>query len=83
MVLIAAAIVLLLNIAVASLRIGLGPDARNRLTGLLLLSTSGTAVLILLAQATDMPALRDAALALVALAALIVIVRVVGERART
>ncbi|MBB3038644.1 hypothetical protein [Hoyosella altamirensis] len=77
-----AAIVLLLNIVVASARIGLGPDARNRLTGLLLLSTTGTAVLVLLAQAMDVPALRDAALALVALAALIIIVRIVGEKAR-
>lgn len=48
--------------------------------GLALLSTTGTAVLLLLAEATQTPALRDAALALVALAALIVAVRVLTAR---
>ncbi|MBN4926201.1 hypothetical protein IEU95_05130 [Hoyosella rhizosphaerae] len=77
-----AALVLLANIVVAGWRIVRGPSSRDRLMGLLLLTTTGTAVLLILAQATEMAALRDAALALVALAALIVIVRVAGEQAR-
>ncbi|GGC61323.1 hypothetical protein [Hoyosella rhizosphaerae] len=80
--LVVAALVLLANIVVAGWRIVRGPSSRDRLMGLLLLTTTGTAVLLILAQATEMAALRDAALALVALAALIVIVRVAGEQAR-
>lgn len=47
---------------------------------LALVSTTGVAVLAVLAQATDLPALRDAALALAVVAALTVAVRIVGER---
>lgn len=56
-------------------RVARGPSVPERLMGLALLSSTGTAILLLLAEATDTPALRDAALTLVALAALIVCVR--------
>ncbi|EOM74321.1 hypothetical protein Rrhod_4465 [Rhodococcus rhodnii LMG 5362] len=67
---------------VSSSRILRGPSTRDRLTALLLLSTTGAAALALLAEALDTPALRDAALAIVALATIIVFVRVSAERRR-
>jgi multicomponent Na+:H+ antiporter subunit F len=77
----AAAAFLLLNVLIGLIRVVRGPSMRDRLLALLLLSTTGVAVLALLAVLTGLPALRDAALALVALATLIVVVRVTSERA--
>lgn len=74
------AAVLLGNLLVGLVRVARGPSARDRLSGLLLLSTTGVAVLVVLAHALAVPALRDAGLALVALAAVIVVVRVTAER---
>lgn len=62
------------------IRVARGPSVHDRLLGLALLSSGGTAALLLLAEAMQTPALRDAALALVTLAALIVAVRTVAER---
>lgn len=75
-----AAVILVVNFLVSSTRILRGPSSRDRLSALLLLSTTGAAVLCVLAVAMDTPPLRDAALAIVALAAVTVVVRVVGER---
>lgn len=61
-------------------RVGIGPSVRDRVMGLALVSTTGTAVLIVLAEATGIAALRDAALALAVVAALVIAVRVVGEK---
>ena len=80
--LLVAAAVLVLNVLVPAARVLRGPTTRDRATALLLLSTTGTAALVVLAAATDDPALRDAALALVALSAVAVVVRVTAERAR-
>ncbi|GIG40529.1 hypothetical protein [Cellulomonas phragmiteti] len=80
--LLAATCALVLNIVVAGVRALRGPSTRDRMTALLLLSTTGSAALVVLAQAVDVPALRTAALVLVALASLTVVVRVTGERDR-
>ena len=76
----AAAVVLVLNFAVSAGRVLRGPSGRDRLSALVLLSTTGAAVLAVLATASDAPGLRDAALAVVALATVIVVARVVVER---
>lgn len=80
--LLAASGVLVLNLVVSAVRVLRGPTTRDRTTALLLLSTTGAAVLVLLAHAVGMPALRDTALAVVALASVIVLVRVSAERSR-
>ncbi|MCE0487996.1 hypothetical protein [Ornithinimicrobium sediminis] len=77
--LVAVAVFLLGTVLVGLVRVVRGPTARDRLTALLLLSTTGVAVLVVLGTAWDLPALRDTALALVALAALVVLVRVSAE----
>ncbi len=78
-VLLAVATFLLLNVLVGLARVLAGPSTRHRLLGVILLGTTGTALLAVLAEATDVAALRDTALALVALAALVVVVRVRAE----
>lgn len=75
-----AAIFLLLNVLVGLVRAFLGPSTRDRLTGFLFLGTTGVALLIVLAHLADVPALRDAALVLVTLAALVSVVRLQSER---
>lgn len=59
-----------------------GPTARYRLLVVALLGTTGTGALAVLAEAGDIPALRDAALVLIALATLVVAVRVRAEQPR-
>lgn len=81
--LVAVALFLLLNVLVGLLRVLWGPTTRDRLLGVVLLGTTGVALLAVLATVSDMPALRDAALALVALATLVVVVQVRGEEPRT
>jgi len=78
----AVATFLLLSVVVGLVRILRGPTARDRIMALMLLGTTGVALLIVLAAATGVAALRDGALALVALAALVVIVRIRAESAR-
>ncbi|OZF42005.1 monovalent cation/H+ antiporter complex subunit F [Rhodococcus sp. 14-2470-1a] len=73
---------LLLSLLVSLVRVVLGPSDRDRVMALALVSTTGVAVLLVLAQAIDTAALRDAALALAVVAALMVAVRIVGERQR-
>ncbi|RMI08954.1 monovalent cation/H+ antiporter complex subunit F [Cellulomonas triticagri] len=80
--LLVAASVLVLNVVVSAVRVLRGPSTRDRTSALLLLSTTGAAVLLVLGAATGVPTLRDAALALVALSAVTVLVRVSAERGR-
>jgi multicomponent Na+:H+ antiporter subunit F len=80
--LVAVATFLLLNVLVGLVRVLLGPSTRDRLLGVILLGTTGVALLAVLAEVTGLPALRDTALALVALAALVVVVRVRAEERR-
>lgn len=77
-----AAVVLAANLLVGVLRVSRGPDVRDRIAGLILLSTTGTAVLLVLAHTVDEPALRVVAAVVVALAAVIVVSLVVHERGR-
>lgn len=81
-VLYAAATFLLLNVMVAAVRVIRGPGDRDRMLALLLLGTTVAGLLAVLGQAMAVPALRDAALALVALAALVVLARVRSDGAR-
>lgn len=81
--LVAVALFLLLNVLVGLLRVLWGPTTRDRLLGVVLFGTTGVALLAVLATVSDMPALRDAALALVALATLVVVVQVRGKEPRT
>jgi multicomponent Na+:H+ antiporter subunit F len=81
--LVAVATFLLLNVLVGGARVLLGPSTRDRLLGVVLLGTTGVALLAVLAEVTGMPALRDTALALVALATLAVVVRIRAEERRS
>lgn len=72
----------MLNFLASSARVLLGPSGEDRVSALVLLSTTGAAVLALLAAVMDSSGLRDAALAIVALAAVIVIVRTVMQPGR-
>ena len=58
------ALVLLLNIVVGGLRVLRGPTPADRMLASQLFGTTGVALLLLLAQALDQPALRDVALVL-------------------
>jgi multicomponent Na+:H+ antiporter subunit F len=80
--LVAVAAFLLLNVLAGLTRVLLGPSTRDRLLGVVLLGTTGVALLAVLAEATGTPALRDAALALVSLAGLVIVVRVRAEERR-
>ena len=63
--------VLLRSIGVGLGRVWHGPTHADRLLAMQLFGTSGTAVLMVLAQAQDQPALLDAALVLALLAAVV------------
>ncbi len=78
--LVAAAVVLLGCVVAGSWRAVRGPTTRDRLTAFVLLGTTGTALLIVLASATDQPALRDTALTVVALATFVVLVLLARRR---
>lgn len=73
---------LLVSVLVALARTVIGPTTRDRLMALLLVGTTGAAILAVLAEATGVRALRDVALAVVALAAIVVAVRVQAEEGR-
>ncbi|WP_434151307.1 monovalent cation/H+ antiporter complex subunit F [Methylocaldum gracile subsp. desertum] len=66
----ALAFFLLLNIAAGLLRIMRGPASADRMLAAQLFGTTGVAVLLLLAEAQNLPALRDVALTFVLLAVL-------------
>lgn len=62
---------LLLTIAAGLWRALRGPSRADRLLALQLFGTTGTAVMLILAQWQALPALRDAALVLALLAAIV------------
>ncbi|MGD8148445.1 hypothetical protein [Ornithinimicrobium sp. Y1694] len=72
-------VVLVLNVLAALIRVLRGPTGRDRLLGVVLAGTTGTGVLLVASVLTDVPALRDAALVIVALATVVVLARVRGE----
>ena len=81
-VLYGAVVFLVINVLVSLVRVARGPSDHDRLLALLLMGTTAAGVLAVLAHLLQVPALRDAALALVALAALVVLARVRTIRAR-
>ncbi|SFM81046.1 monovalent cation/H+ antiporter complex subunit F [Halopseudomonas yangmingensis] len=65
------ALILLLSIAAGLWRVLRGPTRADRLLAVQLLGTSGTAILLVLAEAAGQPALLDVALLLALLAAVV------------
>ena len=65
----AAACVLLLTVGASLFRILRGPTRADRMMGAQLIGTAGVGVLMLLAEAQDLPAVLDVALVLALLAA--------------
>lgn len=61
----AVAVFLLLNVLAGLVRVLLGPTSADRMLSAQLFGTTGAAILLLLAQALSVPALRDVALVLV------------------
>ncbi|MCW9013149.1 MAG: monovalent cation/H+ antiporter complex subunit F [Gammaproteobacteria bacterium] len=66
----ALALFLLLTLGAGMWRILRGPSTTDRMLAAQLFSTTAVAILLLLAQATDKPALRDVALVFALLAAI-------------
>lgn len=66
--LVGAAAFLVLNVAAGLARVIRGPSPADRIIGIQLLGSTGVAVLLLLAEATSTPALRDVAFVFVLLA---------------
>jgi multicomponent Na+:H+ antiporter subunit F len=62
------AALLVLTVAVGLIRVGLGPSPADRMLAAQLFGTTGVAVLLLLAEATESPALLDVALVFALLA---------------
>jgi multicomponent Na+:H+ antiporter subunit F len=73
------AVVLGANLLLCLVRVLRGPTGRDRLLGVLLTGTTGAGLLAVLSVRTDVPALRDAALAMMALAAVVVVSRLRAE----
>lgn len=67
------AVFLLLNLTVGLWRIARGPTTADRMLAIQLLGTTTVAILLLLAQATAMPAARNVALVLALLAAVMAV----------
>jgi len=67
------AVFLLLNLLAGLWRVHRGPTAADRMLAALLFGTTTVAVLLLLAEAMGLPALRDVALLFVVLAAVIAV----------
>lgn len=65
---------LVANLALGCLRILRGPSLADRMLAAQLFGTTGVALLLVLAQTQQMPALRDVALVVVLLALLAVVV---------
>jgi len=66
----AVAAFLLLTLLVALVRIWLGPEPADRMLASQLIGTTGVAILLVLAQVQEMPALLDVALVLALLSVL-------------
>lgn len=67
----ALALILLANIAAAMVRVFRGPTTADRLMSAQLFGTTGVAIILLQAEALDLPALRNVALVFVLLAVLV------------
>lgn len=67
----AAIVFLVLNLAAGLVRVARGPSASDRMLAALLFGSTTVAVLLLLAEWTGQPALRDVALLFVLLAAVL------------
>jgi multicomponent Na+:H+ antiporter subunit F len=78
---VAAAIFLLLNVLGGLIRILIGPTRGDRMLAAQLFGTTGVAIILLLAEALERPALRDIALVVVLLAVIntVVFVRFAGR----
>ncbi len=74
-------VVLVANVLAATGRVVLGPSSRDRLLGVVLTGTTGSAALLVASAATGSAALRDTALVVVALATVVVVAQVTSERA--
>jgi len=74
---------LLLNILVGIVRVWRGPTVPDRMLAALLFGTTGTAILLILAEVMASPSIRDAAMVLALLAAISTIVFVRGWRGFT
>jgi multicomponent Na+:H+ antiporter subunit F len=78
---VAIAIFLLLNVLGGLVRILIGPSRGDRMLAAQLFGTTGVAIILLLAEALERPALRDIALVVVLLAVIntVVFVRFAGR----
>ncbi|NJN47869.1 MAG: pH regulation protein F [Candidatus Competibacteraceae bacterium] len=65
------AVFLLANLLIGLARVAMGPDRINRLLATQLMTTLVTAILVLLAESLDLPALQDVALLFALLGALV------------
>ncbi len=68
------AVFLLLNVAAGLLRVWQGPTAPDRMMAAQLFGTTGTAILLLLAEGLSMPPLRDVAIVAALLASISTVV---------
>jgi multicomponent Na+:H+ antiporter subunit F len=68
------ALFLLLNLVVGLARVWRGPTPADRMIASQLFGTTGVAILLLLAEASSIPALRDVALVVALLAAMATVV---------
>jgi multicomponent Na+:H+ antiporter subunit F len=73
------AVVLGANLLLCLVRVLRGPTGRDRLLGVLLTGTTGAGLLAVLSVRTGVPALRDVALVMMALAAVVVVSRLRAE----
>ncbi|MFF0991032.1 monovalent cation/H+ antiporter complex subunit F [Kocuria nitroreducens] len=73
------AVVLGANLLLCLVRVLRGPTGRDRLLGVLLTGTTGAALLAVLSVSTGVPAVRDAALVMMALAAVVAVSRLRAE----
>lgn len=73
------AVVLGLNLLLCLVRVLRGPTGRDRLLGVLLTGSTGAALLAVLSVSTGVPALRDAALVMAALASVVAVARLRAE----
>lgn len=62
---------LVLNVAAGLVRVARGPSPADRMLAAQLFGTSGVAILLILAQVTGAPELRDVALVFILLAAVV------------
>lgn len=70
---------LVINVLACLVRVVRGPSPRDRVTGVVLASTTGAALLCTLSVLAGAPAVRSAALALVALALVVTVTIVTAE----